>query len=1078
MNNKNTNVNQTSCNEVTDNNYETSENDQMCIANAPERSQKIHNFWHSVRNSYNKKNTNQSDSKNDQILKEVEIHKTVENNNDVRPAWLQAINNNLLFPDRLDQIYCLSDVSSLCDDEDCIDKNYNEETSDDDEVIDFDEAQQKMDGANFEEKHINNYNLETIQELSAEEEESYVEYHPSTENNFQSNTNHFQQTETPLKESILMKNSKQIEDSLPEKKPGLFSRLFKSTINTNASQKNSNNIFPSPILISKKSNVESDPQIPFSPLTSNIMLNKNELVKKASIRSMIKKHLDDKTIYKEDNQLPKKSFLSVNGSVLKDSDINNCNDSEAIYSDEEFEIIKMAESKCKIIIKEDWTKFVFLPSSKFLYCWENLTTLLIVYIILVLPYKFAFVEEPGEAWDIFDYMVDLMFIIDIIVVFFTAYIDDKNEIVISKKKIAFKYQKFWFWLDLMSVFPVELVSQSVSYNILLRFTKLPKLYKIVKATKLFRTIRQGRKKGNNDDSGFRKIHLPPGFERLIFNLISIFLFCHQTTCLKYFLVNMYEDRDSWIYHRNFIDLGPGGKYLTSYYWVVMTVITVGYGDVSVNTTNEKLLAVITMFAGVLFFSFMVGSLFSIINDMDKKSVIYETKLQLLMQIREKYNIDEKMMFNIQDIVRNQVYAGEQDYSKFLSDLPDKYRIKLGYVMYKAKVKGLNILRKKNGNYPQDVVATVGPLLSEVKYKIGDVIYSENDYANEIYFIKSGSIHFVLPKYGNWPYITIKDGNYFGEIDVLLGQTRKIKAVAETNTVQLVLKSQDFNKVFVQDFPQIGHKFFNKIVKRRERQLKAYMKAENYIKSLFELQRQIVPLGFELTKVAYTPSLKNSYLRKLTPQDTFEEIDNECFGPNQSLKKNNLQKKPMKHYSKKECFKTQKQESVDMEFVMNNKDKFGIGENGGHNELFSKQDDKGISTLQDKACQSQFLTGEELFNQEILAVEDTMMDRIDRFSPILSSHEEMINTIEERLEDFYTKCGWTDENPESTSSDKDLYRITEKSDYGDSARQRTVTPKELQIDKNKPKDFKASLPFLEVLAEMMSIKIAENNKRAT
>ena len=118
----------------------------------------------------------------------------------------------------------------------------------------------------------------------------------------------------------------------------------------------------------------------------------------------------------------------------------------------------------------------------------------------------------------------------------------------------------------------------------------------------------------------------------------------------------------------------------------------------------------------------------------------------------------------------------------------------------------------------------------VWFKAGHIIYSEKDYANEIYFIKSGKINFVLEEYENWPYINIKAGNYFGEVDVLLGQHRKLRAMVEKNTVLYVLKAEHFNEIFIHQFPNEGKKFFNKIVRKRTNQLKARNDSINYCKN--------------------------------------------------------------------------------------------------------------------------------------------------------------------------------------------------------------------------------------------------------
>lgn len=56
----------------------------------------------------------------------------------------------------------------------------------------------------------------------------------------------------------------------------------------------------------------------------------------------------------------------------------------------------------------------------------------------------------------------------------------------------------------------------------------------------------------------------------------------------------------------------GEKYLTSVYFTVTTITTVGYGDVSISTKMEKIFCIMIMLIGVIAFSFASGSLASIL----------------------------------------------------------------------------------------------------------------------------------------------------------------------------------------------------------------------------------------------------------------------------------------------------------------------------------------------------------------------------------------------------------------------------------------------------------------------------------
>lgn len=56
-----------------------------------------------------------------------------------------------------------------------------------------------------------------------------------------------------------------------------------------------------------------------------------------------------------------------------------------------------------------------------------------------------------------NYSIDIFFTIDILVNFNSAYTDDSYEIIHDRGKIASNYIQSWFFIDLMSVIPFELI---------------------------------------------------------------------------------------------------------------------------------------------------------------------------------------------------------------------------------------------------------------------------------------------------------------------------------------------------------------------------------------------------------------------------------------------------------------------------------------------------------------------------------------------------------------------------------------------------------------------------------------------
>lgn len=97
---------------------------------------------------------------------------------------------------------------------------------------------------------------------------------------------------------------------------------------------------------------------------------------------------------------------------------------------------------------------------------------------------------------------------------------------------------------------------------------------------------------------------------------------HLMSCF-WFLSAKFNDFEynSWVVLRGIEDNDDGYQYLTSVYWSLQTITTVGYGDIPAKTTTEQVLSVLWMVFGVGFYSFTIGNLSSVIASMDTKNSI-------------------------------------------------------------------------------------------------------------------------------------------------------------------------------------------------------------------------------------------------------------------------------------------------------------------------------------------------------------------------------------------------------------------------------------------------------------------------
>lgn len=85
--------------------------------------------------------------------------------------------------------------------------------------------------------------------------------------------------------------------------------------------------------------------------------------------------------------------------------------------------------------------------------WKVFFLLHIGYIGFAMPFKISFDFNPTWQDVIIDNYISMVFITDIVIIFFTPLPDKEGKLIYDKKKIALHYVKRWFFIDLTLCFP-------------------------------------------------------------------------------------------------------------------------------------------------------------------------------------------------------------------------------------------------------------------------------------------------------------------------------------------------------------------------------------------------------------------------------------------------------------------------------------------------------------------------------------------------------------------------------------------------------------------------------------------------
>ena len=112
---------------------------------------------------------------------------------------------------------------------------------------------------------------------------------------------------------------------------------------------------------------------------------------------------------------------------------------------------------------------VLHPHSKTRYNWDMTTMMMMAWVVIDVPFSVAFSIEnpPNNGWNwhrACGTAVDAFFLCDVILNFNTGIELANGSVSINRWSIAKEYLSSWFWVDIVSAFPLDLVTNGGGGN--------------------------------------------------------------------------------------------------------------------------------------------------------------------------------------------------------------------------------------------------------------------------------------------------------------------------------------------------------------------------------------------------------------------------------------------------------------------------------------------------------------------------------------------------------------------------------------------------------------------------------------
>lgn len=341
------------------------------------------------------------------------------------------------------------------------------------------------------------------------------------------------------------------------------------------------------------------------------------------------------------------------------------------------------------------------------------------------------------------------------------------DIVDDLTEIRRVYLRGWFSLDCVYSLPLELIflgwsPEGYHYASLRHFIRAARVVKL----------------GSSSNPLLRSRH----WFRFVTFILTVFLVFHCTALLF------------WALQHDEI------SYLTSLWWAMSTMTTVGYGDVVPTTTPSRAYGMVVMISGVMMVSSFTAFATSFLTTKDphkdeqdrKKNMMHS----MLTYYRVPWDVQKEIIGLFPAVLEKQSQAG---FGQIAANLPAFMKSKLDLYVNAKLIRKIPFFAAIED---EEMMLEVSSLLQQRFVPPFENIVIFGEVATEMFFLTHGVVEVVVPDDEadeDLVIATLRGGSWFGEMALLVAGSTRQATVQSISSCELLVLSKDA-------FSQVEHKF--------------------------------------------------------------------------------------------------------------------------------------------------------------------------------------------------------------------------------------------------------------------------------
>jgi CRP-like cAMP-binding protein len=190
------------------------------------------------------------------------------------------------------------------------------------------------------------------------------------------------------------------------------------------------------------------------------------------------------------------------------------------------------------------------------------------------------------------------------------------------------------------------------------------------------------------------------------------------------------------------------QYISSLYFIITTLTTVGYGDIHGTNDNERVFLVCVMFGGTLIFATIISSASQIVANLGASSNRHNAQLKNVFNFCKKWNVPLRQSNRVIDYCDAIATVDDENlaWDNVFMDLPHSIQCQISFAIVKNFFSGNPLLSKASPKF----LCAFFSVVKQTAFLPSQILCEEGSIKDPcIYFIKSGIVRmFVVGDVGD------------------------------------------------------------------------------------------------------------------------------------------------------------------------------------------------------------------------------------------------------------------------------------------------------------------------------------------